>query len=112
MNYELDPELDQDIQKFGKWLQKETEKQKQDVLRVITLNLCGYAVVMILVVCMTLYFPMSDRAALLIVMATCAFCMVYALFTAMKALLLSEFNISMNIRWLGTMLHDIRKISK
>ncbi len=109
MNYELDPVLNHEMQNFGKWLEQETERQKEGLRRVIALNLCGYAVIMILVIAAEFYFPLSDQRALSMVIATCSFCIVCALKSVSRSLLLSGFQTSMNIRWLGTILHDLRK---
>ena len=109
MNYEVDPDLDRDLQKFGKWLEAETERQNQDVNRSIVWSLCGYALLMILVTGAALYFPVSERIAFSMVIATCSFCIICALAQLTRCMLLSNFHTSMNIRWLATFLHDIRK---
>ena len=103
-DYPLDPQLQGDLDKFGAWLDEETERQKKALDSMIFPRLCVYGGVMVVLVAAVCIFSMSEKVAISVVATVCAFCVVCATKSVSRAVLLSSFQTQMNIRWLGKIL--------
>ena len=108
-DFSLEPKFEEEVAIFGKWLEEETKRQQKDVQEAITGNLSWYLAVLVISFFAVRLLRLADPAALLIHVTVCTFCLICAVKSLIRSILVSGFQRDMTLRWLGSYLHAATK---